>query len=99
MELGMEKAYCCCSNEYCQVYEDTSLLRNCIFNLIIFEDEKKILFYNFPEKRIFKIEIGKGLKEIEFKEAIREIDIIPQKSPEWKKSQILYIAKELGLFG
>ena len=67
--------------------------------MIIFENNRKTLFYNLPEKRIFKIEKGDGLKEIDFKTAIREIDTIPEKTPEWKRSKILYLAKELGFFG
>ena len=98
MEIKTEKlcGYC---DDYCPLREKLSEVKNCIFNLIIFENENKILFYNLPEKRIFKIENGKGLDEIDFKDAIREIDIIPEKNPEWKRAQILYLARELGLFG
>ena len=71
----------------------------CILNLIIYEDENKVLFYNIQEKRIFIIRTKEGLKEIGFQEAIREIDIIPVKKPEWKRLQILKLAKELGFFG
>ena len=55
--------------------------------------------YNLAEKKIFKIKQGVGLREIDFKEAIREIDIIPEKEPSWKRLQILKLAKELGIFG
>lgn len=81
-------------------FEQTSYnTEECVFNVIIYEDEKKVLFYNIPEKRIFKIEAKKGLKELGFREAIREIDTIPSKEPEWKRVQILKLAKELGFFG
>lgn len=72
---------------------------NCILNLVIFENNEKTLFYNLPEKRIFKIQRGKGLSELDFKEAIREIDIIPTKNADWKRAQILKLAKDLGFFG
>ena len=88
-----------CGSFSCPVREDLEDATNCIFNLIIHENKEKILFYNLPEKRIFKIEGNRGLKEISFKEAIREIDIIPTKEPNWKKSQILKLAKDLGIFG
>ena len=51
------------------------------------------------EKRIFEIETGKGLRELCFQEAVREIDTIPTEAPEWKRLQILKLAKELGFFG
>lgn len=70
-----------------------------ILNIIIYEDDTKVLFYNVKEKRIFIIKAGKGFWEIGFQEAIREIDIIPQKEPEWKRIQILRLARELGFFG
>ena len=69
------------------------------FNVIIYEDDVKILFDNMPEKRMFKIQSGKGIVELDFKEIVREIDIIPQKNPKWKRVQILKLAKELGFFG
>lgn len=71
----------------------------CVFNLIIYEDDFKILFFNLPEKRLFKIQTGKGIRELNFKEMIREIDTIPRQKPEWKRVQILKLAKELGFFG
>ena len=71
----------------------------CVFNVIIYENEQKVIFYNIPEKRIFEIESGKGLREICFQEAVREIDTIPTEAPEWKRLQILKLAKELGFFG
>lgn len=81
-------------------FEQTSHAKEeCIFNVIIYEDDEKVLFYNIPEKRIFKIQTRKGLREICFQEAIREIDTIPLKKPEWKRLQILRLAKELGFFG
>ena len=99
MELRQEDL--CCNHDE-NVYGEqlaAEHLKESIFNLIIYEDDYKILFYNHPEKQIFKIEQGKGLNEIDFRTAIREIDIIPTKSPEWKKAQILKLAKDLGFFG
>jgi len=72
---------------------------DCIFNVVVYEGKEKILLYNLPEKRIYIIKKEKGLKEIDFKEAIREIDTIPEKAPAWKRLQILSLAKELGIFG
>lgn len=86
-------------DEGCFLAEKKQKTRQDIFNIIIYEDEQKVLFYNLPEKRIFKIQTGEGFKEIEFQEAIREIDIIPRKKPEWKRLQILKLAKDLGFFG
>lgn len=83
----------------CPFVQTSHVEEECIFNVIIYEDDEKVLFYNIPEKRIFKIETGKGLREICFQEAIREIDTIPLKKPEWKRLQILKLAKELGFFG
>ena len=81
-------------------FEQTSYSKEeCIFNVIIYENDDKVLFYNIPEKRIFIIQKGKGLREISFQEAIREIDTIPTKEPEWKRIQILKLAKELGFLG
>ncbi len=71
----------------------------CVFNVIIYENDEKVLFYNVHEKRIFEIKAGKGLREICFQEAVREIDTIPTETPEWKRLQILKLAKELGFFG
>lgn len=88
-----------CDSFSCPVRERLDDATNCIFNLIIHESNEKILFYNLPEKRIFKIETNLGLKELSFKEAIREIDIIPTEKPDWKKAQILKLAKDLGIFG
>ena len=51
------------------------------------------------KKEIFKIEMGKGLIEIDFRDAIREIDIIPTKDSSWKRCKILQLAKDLGFFG
>ena len=70
-----------------------------VLNLIIYEDDEKILFYNLQEKRIFLITPKDGLREICFQETIRLIDTIPQKEPDWKRVQILNLAKELGFFG
>jgi len=99
MELRQENLCCHCDGNFCAEHLKSENLKECIFNLIIYEDDYKILFYNFPEKQIFKIETGKGLQEIDFRTAIREIDIIPSKPPEWKKLQILKLAKDLGFFG
>ena len=99
MELRQEDLCCNHGENVCNGQLSAKNLRECIFNLIIYEDDYKILFYNFPEKQIFKIERGKGLNEIDFRTAIREIDIIPSKPPEWKKIQILKLAKNLGFFG
>ncbi len=95
----MDESCSYCSETGCPFGHKTYEKDECVFNLIIYEDEFKILFYNLPEKRIFKIQAGKGLEEIGFQEAIREIDTIPTKKPEWKRVQILRLAKELGFFG
>jgi len=95
----MDKICAFCHESVCPYGQNTCEDDGCILNLIIYEDENKVLFYNLSEKRIFIIRTGKGLKEIEFQEAIREIDIIPLKKPEWKRLQILKLAKELGFFG
>ena len=84
MEIGMEKLCFCCNEELCLNFNKCKSLSDCEFNLIIHENEERILFYNFPEKRIFKIQVGKGMQEIDFKDAIREIDIIPTKDSLWK---------------
>ena len=99
MDLRHEHLCCNRDGDVCKEQLSQENLKECIFNLIIYEDDYKILFYNFPEKQIFKIEQGQGLMEIDFKTAIREIDIIPNKPPEWKKLQILKLAKDLGFFG
>ena len=88
-----------CLNSGCLYEQASHEKEKCIFNVIIYEDDEKVLFYNIPEKRIFKIKTGNGLSEINFQEAIREIDIIPSQKPEWKRVQILKLAKELGFFG
>ena len=95
----MDKICAFCHENVCPYGQTNCEDDGCILNLIIYEDENKVLFYNLSEKRIFIIRAGKGLKEIEFQEAIREIDIIPLKKPEWKRFQILKLAKELGFFG
>ena len=95
----MEKMCAFCRDLCCPFEEKLSDKDDCIFNLIIYEDKEKVLFYNVPEKRIFKIVTGEGLREITFYEAIREIDIIPSKKPDWKRVQILKLASELGFFG
>ena len=99
MELRLEDLCCNCNGDICKKQVKEEKLEECIFNLIIYEDDCKVLFYNFPEKKIYKIERGKGLHEIDFRTAIREIDIIPTKTPKWKKLQILKLAKDLGFFG
>ena len=94
----MEKKCAYCAEFACPLDGDREV-ENCIFNLIIYENYQKILFYNLSEKRIFKMAKKEGLKEINFQEAIREIDIIPEKEPNWKRKQILTLAKDLGIFG
>lgn len=88
-----------CLHSGCLFEHDLNKSENLIFNIIIYEDDNKVLFYNIPEKRIFIIRSGRGFKEIDFEEAIREIDIIPHMEPQWKRVQILKLAKELGFFG
>ena len=88
-----------CLKSGCPFEQTTYKTQECIFNVIIYEDDEKVLFYNVSEKRIFKIASGKGLREIGFQEMIREIDTIPSKEPQWKRMQILKLAKELGFFG
>ena len=95
----MDKLCAYCREECCPFGSNFTNNDECILNLIIYEDEEKVLFYNVSEKRIFKIEQGNGLREIGFQEVIREIDIIPQKEPSWKRVQILRLAKDLGFFG
>ena len=95
----MEENCAFCRENGCLFGHEDYENNSCIFNIIIYEDENNVLFYNIPEKRIFKIQTGKGLCEIDFQQAIREIDIIPTKKPEWKRLQILKLAKELGFFG
>ena len=95
----MDKICAFCRENVCPYEHDMLENDGCILNLIIYEDENKVLFYNLSEKRIFIIRAKDGLKEIDFQEAIREIDIIPVKKPEWKRLQILKLAKELGFFG
>ena len=95
----MDKICAFCRENVCPYEHDMLENDRCILNLIIYEDENKVLFYNIQEKRIFIIRAKDGLKEIGFQEAIREIDIIPIKKPEWKRLQILKLAKELGFFG
>ena len=95
----MERICDYCAGEHCHLQDNMDNDEICIFNLIIFENEIKTLFFNMAEKRIFLIEKNKGLREIDFKEAIREIDIIPTQKPEWKRLQILKLAKDLGFFG
>ena len=99
MEASGKKQYLYCFNKECYDFNNCKNLSECVFNLIIHENENRILFYNFPEKRIFKIEMGKGLIEIDFRDAIREIDIIPTKDSSWKRCKILQLAKDLGFFG
>ena len=93
----MEKISTYCANFDCQNEEKDDF--GCVFNVILYENQEKILMYNLAEKKIFKIKQGVGLREIDFKEAIREIDIIPEKEPSWKRVQILKLARELGIFG
>lgn len=95
----MEKLCAYCSKENCCSCCKNKDLKGCIFNLIIFESNDKILFYNIPNKSIYLVKNGKGIAEISFREAIREIDIIPSKAPQWKRLQILNLAKDLGFFG
>ena len=95
----MDKICAFCLDEDCPFGRKTKDIDTCVLNVIIYEDESRVLFYNLPEKRIFKIKNGEGFKEIEFQEAIREIDTIPSKEPEWKRVQILKLAGELGFFG
>lgn len=99
MESSMGNAHFCCAKNGCLNFKKCENISDCVFNLIIHEDEKRILFYNFPEKRIFKIQKQKGLVELDFRDAIREIDIIPSKNSSWKRCQILQLAKDLGFFG
>ena len=94
----MNKRCIYCAEQACILLEENSIT-NCVFNIVIYENEEKILMYNIPEKKIFKIKRGEGIKEIDFKEAIRQIDTIPEKEPDWKRLQILNLAKELGIFG
>ncbi|MCR4881341.1 MAG: hypothetical protein K6A44_05250 [bacterium] len=95
----MNKTNGFCLQSGCPFGHASKMEEDCVFNIIIYEDDDKVLFYNVPEKRIFIIKSGKGFAEIGFQEAIREIDIIPQREPEWKRVQILKLAKELGFFG
>ena len=98
-EKRMEKKCAYCAENDCPLQENDEEAQDCIFNVVLYENDKKVLMYNLPEKRIYKIEKGRGLSEIDFKDAIREIDIIPEKNPSWKRLQILTLAKELGIFG
>jgi len=95
----MERICMCCPEENCPLDDETKKLNGCIFNLIIFENKDKMLFYNIPNKSIFKVTNDNLVSELTFCEAIREIDIIPTKAPEWKRFQILNLAKDLGFFG
>ena len=99
MELETEDLCANCCRKNCPMKGEFTKKQGCIFNLIIFENENKVLFYNIPEKSIYLIERNKGIREITFKEAIREIDIIPTKKPDWKRFQILSLARDLGFFG
>ncbi len=99
MESGMERLCADCAEHFCTSKNESENLQGCIYNLIIYEDENKMLLYNLPSKSIYKISKGYGIEEISFPQAIREIDIIPSKAPEWKRFQILNLAKDLGFFG
>ena len=99
MELRMDYFCAYCHEQFCSIKNKPSEIHGCIYNIIIHEDESKILLYNLPTKSIYKISNGSGMKEISFPEAIREIDIIPTKGAEWKRFQILNLAKDLGFFG
>ena len=95
----MDKMCGFCLKSGCPFEQTFYAQGDCVFNLIIYENDEKVLFYNNLGKRIFEIERGKGLREICFQEAVREIDTIPTAAPEWKRLQILKLAKELGFFG
>ena len=95
----MENSCIYCQNENCCNCWENKKLKGCIFNLIIFETDEKILFYNIPHKSIYLAKKDKDITEISFKEAIREIDISPTKAPQWKRVQIINLAKDLGFFG
>lgn len=94
----MENFCAYCQKESCCGCWKSRELEGCIFNLTIYESNDKVLFYNIPNKSIYLVK-NQGIMEISFKEAIREIDIIPNKAPQWKRLQILNLAKDLGFFG
>ena len=95
----MEKLCELCQNQDHCIHCKNKDLKGRIFNLIIFESKEKTLFYNIPNKAIYLKRKNKNTIEISFREAIREIDIIPSKAPQWKRLQILNLAKDLGFFG
>ena len=62
-------------------------------NLIYDTKEKVIYVY---DNKIYIVRNGKEIKQLEFKEFIREIDIIPEQTPAWKRETILKMVKRIG---
>ena len=63
----------------------------CTINTIVYEDDKTCLWFCGQNRELYRND-----DIISFKQFIREIDIIPIKSPEWKRAKIFEYGKKTG---
>lgn len=82
---------------YADLTEKTACT-NSINTICIYRNKQKKLYMDKNELKIYLIEKGTE-KELTFLETIRFIDTIPEKSSQWKRDKILFIALRLGFFG